>query len=558
MAEEKSNNKKNRYGVLISHNDHNFTEQDLAKLDISKEKANEIITGEAFELINNIDKETSDSILSFYEIKLELKFNPNPSLGQSYQYILNGVTALVTVEQNKLHRDIVNAILNSQEGDTKLKKIALDDKSIQDMLCRAFINNLESLMLAIKKAMPSDQSNEYAFEKEGIFLADKVFLEKYGQQISKKYEDSFKKRFKNLKNKGGSVLSVWFNINKETVDNPFHVSIILKLLADCTWQKESSRIQFKIKYVPALTTGVHKSIESTLSPDSEIVSIKKNRHIEVWNQNIALGKIKVPSTTPKILAAFKGIQELNTLLGHKILRLIIQLAFDQIANGTLGDNAPILRFERGAKEIAAKLGLRSKHLDKKIQEILYALAFFEYSGPKLTGRLIDISKYKSSITHRQEGYLITVLPPLLPYYTFTDSGLLIALLPQPPLVGANQYHAGQMLHAMKLSGEFCRQSINFAKDGAIKLTPETLKSLALQSGILPIFDKVHDRWQQDGTDGPRILEKTDTDYYKFGPELAKYNEFYIEQGEKRLKGKIGGKKSAEIKQKNKTKKKKFA
>ena len=73
----------------------------------------------------------------------------------------------------------------------------------------------------------------------------------------------------------------------------------------------------------------------------------------------------------------------------------------------------------------------------------------------------------------------------------------------------------------------------------------------MQSGISRISEKVHNRWLQNDNDCHQFLEQVDTDYYRFGQELDKYNDFYMEQGKKRLNGKYKGEKSAAIQRRNK-------
>jgi len=557
MTDMQKIDKNKNHSVLINHDEHEFTKQDLLEAGITPEESEKIITSKAVELIYDLDEETSEAILSFYEIKFHLEDTENPILGESYQYILKGVNALTTKEPNKMHRDLINNSLIDGKGDQKIKKVALDDKVIQDQLCRSLLKNLKTLSLNLKQAYSSDNSDERDFEKNGMFLADAVLLETIRQsgKVDKKtlseYEHQFQERLKAYKAGAKTIISLWFNTKNESQRTPFHLSVALKILADYTWREESKYIQFRMNNVPAITTNIHESIESTLAPNTEIKNIKKNQHVEMRNNNTILGAIKVPSTTPQVLSAFNGVRKLNTLLGHKILRLIIHQAFELVASGEVGSNAPVLYFERGAREIADMLEMNNNKYITTIQDILFALSAFEYEGSKLTGKLINVTKYKSSNTHREEGYLITVLPPLLPYYTFKDKGLLVALLPTPPLVGANQYHAGQMLYTMKVSSEFCKQSINFAKDGAIKLTKDQRELLAMQSGISRISEKVHNRWLQNDNDCHQFLEQVDTDYYRFGQELDKYNDFYMEQGKKRLNGKYKGEKSAAIQRRNK-------
>lgn len=224
----------------------------------------------------------------------------------------------------------------------------------------------------------------------------------------------------------------------------------------------------------------------------------------------------------------------------------------------------ILKRDRGATDFAESLGLNGKQHITNIKEIIHAMAYVEFLGSQLSGNLIQLSKYKSPITGRQdEGYLINIGTSLLPYQAFEaykngECGLLIPLLKDPPLVGSSRSHAGQYLIQMNIMGEFSRQSIELFNDGVIQITQEQWAEFAQSCGLTDdVLAKLQDRWTQDGDNGAKFLHKVDDDFYTLGPEYEKELDFLKKQGELRInqsnRGKASVIKRSKAKQGKKTK-----
>lgn len=230
-----------------------------------------------------------------------------------------------------------------------------------------------------------------------------------------------------------------------------------------------------------------------LSPKNQIIEVEQK--IQVFHQESLLGSIQVPTISQKIVASvFNGVKKLNTVTGHRVMRYFPKSAFDQMINGDA--DYRVLKIDRGATDIAERLQLSSNKAVSNIKEIIHAMAYFEFMGPHLTGNLIQLSKYRSPITGRQdEGYLITVGTPLLPYYTFEDGGLLIPLLKDPPLVNPNQFHAAQYLLQMQIMGEFSKQSVRLAEEGIVQITQQLWEEIALECGLTA---EVLKKYKSDG------------------------------------------------------------
>jgi hypothetical protein len=236
---------------------------------------------------------------------------------------------------------------------------------------------------------------------------------------------------------------------------------------------------------------------------------------------------------------FKGANKLNTKDGHRLLRHIGISGYNQMVSGER--DFRVLRLERGATELAERMGgSTSNKLITNINEIVHFMAYFKFQRETESelseGNLIQLSTYKSPVkTNRQAAYEITIGTMLLPFQTFTDHGLLIPLLQDPPLVNPNQTHASQYLLQMELMEEFCNQSILLAQEGAVEITQKLWEKLALACHLsTDVLKKVQDRWIQDGTDGAQFLVKVEDDFYTLGSEHQKSLDFLKQQGELRI------------------------
>lgn len=115
----------------------------------------------------------------------------------------------------------------------------------------------------------------------------------------------------------------------------------------------------------------------------------------------------------------------------------------------------------------------------------------------------------------------------------------------PPLVGANQYHAGQYALQMDIMAELSRNSIELANQGCVKISPQRWEELAQQSGLHPsILALIHERWTRDGDDAAMFLEQITKHHYTLGKTYGKELQFLKAQGKMRIRHSHAGKKSA--------------
>ncbi len=488
-----------------------------------------------------------------------------------FQILKNFLFTITSQDPTSFHYEIVRKALS------KIDEKEVNNTLAIDLLTRAFVeacnkfnkklklsDSLEKIINYCRKNDPyKDEIISYYldfvdctdaeldFEKEffcenGLSIWDNIYLRLLeqigtkGKKLSKEIGEKIKKK------KGNWDQQFWFQ--KPTPENPFFYSTALIILASVLWEDDvKKRIKFSTKNVPALTTNIQNPISKMLAPKNKV--IKCDNSIQVFHQDSLLGIAIVPTIPHLYSTVFNGAEKLNTVTGHRFIRHLVVTAFEQLINGN--SDYRVLKFDRGASDISAELGLNGKQHITNIKEILHAMAYFEFRGSQLTGNLIQLSKYKSPITGRQdEGYLITIGPPLLPYQTFEaykngSCNLLIPLLKDPPLVGSSRSHAGQYLLQMNLMGELSKNSIQLVKEGGIQLSEKKLEEFAQACGLTSeLLTKVLDRWTQDGNDGAKFLERIDGDFYTLGPEHYKALEFLKRQGELRIKQSNRGKSSA--------------
>jgi hypothetical protein len=245
-------------------------------------------------------------------------------------------------------------------------------------------------------------------------------------------------------------------------------------------------------------------------------------------------------------AVFNGLNKMKLVEGHRVLRYVIRTAFHQARSGDT-DYRVIKR--ESFRAIAQELGLKGDKSIKNMSEVFYAMAFLNFKRPDFSGNLMTLKRFKSAKTNRLEGVELTLGTAILPYracdhFKRDKSKLMIPLLPDPSLVGANQYHAGQYLLQMLVMEEFVRKSVNFAKHGYIKIPQTTWQKMAQECGVLPILEKILNRWTHNDSDRPKFLEDMGKNFYKLGTTYQKETSFLIEQGNLRIKQSKRGKVSA--------------
>lgn len=537
-------------------------------------------TPEAIALIKDIGFEAYNALIAFKHIKHELSLVETIEPHIMFSLIKGFVSALATQDPNFMHYKIVRTVLQDTNPDL------LNDNNIIDKMARALNDYCKKLKLKlimpktfsaifdpIKKECDTaaKENGEGAdaplleilelpdtikieasvFEKDAMFLWDNILLNlikttgKEGKKHANEIKTSFKNRLETFKNGKNNPLNFWFNINSENPSESFYLSPALQILTKSIFDDSIfPLVKFKEKNVPALTTKVQEPLKQILSPYNTVERGEENLELLYLNRGTLLGSASIAAISSKIFPlVFNGIEKLNTVHGHRLIRYLINKAYNRKVCGE--EDFRVIKCDRGATDIAVELGLSKKYVTT-INQMVHAITYIEFNLKPLTGNLIQLSKYKSPITHRQdEGWLITVGTPLLPYQTFEDGGLLVPLLNDPPLVNPNRYHAGQYLLQMEVIEEFSKESIELYQHGVIRIPQAMLEEKANKCSLpKEVLKKVHDRWIQDGDDGAKFLEKIEGDFYTLGSDHQKALDFLKDQGKRRIEQSIRGKNSA--------------
>lgn len=514
------------------------------------------------------DPQTLDMAYRFKIIEYNLQYARKPHVfSQLLKYFLS---ALSSEDPTHFHFDIARRAL------AIIDKDYLTNDQAVDMLARELVKSCNKLnkrmrvpeciaiskrdceklaqdrlgpepaCLSLNEFPEANAEFEEQFFSNGLSKWDEIYL-KVLSSCGLTGRKQAKEQTKKLKqNEEGWDQAFWFRKSDADAGTRFFHSPAFLGLAGTLWDDVvKRRVTFAAREVPALTTSVHDPVVKILSPHNQVVA--RVDQVQLFHQDTLLGAYSIAAIPQNIIGpVFNGIKKLNTVTGHRLTRHLVQSAFTQIANGH--SDHRVMKLDRGASEIAERLGLTGNRVLETIKEIIHAMAYFEFTGPILTGNLILLSKYTSPITGRQdEGWLVTVGPPLLPYQTFEaykkgECGLLIPLLTDPPLVGANQFHGGQYLLQMEVMAEFSKQSALFAQEGAVEISEDRWGELANSCGLSKeILRKVHDRWTQDGDDGGQFLNEVGDGFYTLGTEYNKALEFLNRQGQIRIQNSNRGK-----------------
>lgn len=472
------------------------------------------------------------------------------------QIVKNFLSAISSQYLNKFHLEIAEKVLITSQVNYNNDAVTLLAKSLCDelnklekkltfpemlinhkKLCENEINkDTTSFVFEFIECPDSLEEFESQFFEKGLSIWDSKYL-----KLLRSLGDEGKKRAEEFKKalKGNWRKSLWFVKSKPEENIFFYQSPALLFLGCALWEDVIKRSwHFKEKQVPALTTSVQAPVFQMLTPKNEI--IEKETDIQIFNGGSLLGFVPISTIQQGIISTItNGIYKLNTVAGHRIVRFLVHSVFGKIISND-GDHR-VLKFDRGASDMAEMLGLSGHKAVTNIKEIIHAMAFFYFQDPVIDGNLIQLKKYKSPITGRKdEGYFITVGTSLIPYRTFEayhngECGLLIPLLRDPPLVNPNQYHSGQFLFQMNLMGEFSDKSVKFFEDGVVEISHKKMEEFAQACNLNPeVLIKVLDRWTQDGDDGAKFLDRIEDDFFTLGPDYEKESEFLKRQGELRI------------------------
>lgn len=434
-----------------------------------------------------------------------------------------------TQDPNLFHYEIARKTLSV------LDPRFLANENAIDRLARDLLNHCRQL---------KEKLIQFYFLEE-LYLWDHIYL-KLLSDVGKTGKNEAKQLIPKLKRLNGELsFAFWFLIQNET--QSFH-SPAFHILAAVLWKDRIKKwIAFEAANVPALTTGSYHPLRKLLS--AQMYAETTPQQVQIIHEENLIGKIDIPTVPAQLMPQiFRGVSKLNSVYGHRVFRFEVQEPFRQMIAGNT--DYRVIKLDGGFTELAQRLNLKGKKAITILKEILYAQAHLEFCCQNFSGNFIQLTKYISPHIRKEIGLLITVGTLLLPYQTFADSqkgqsGLLIPLVQEPPLVGSNQYHAAQYTFQMDIMAELSKNSVELAQQGCIHISSERWQDLSDQAGLNPSISRlIHDRWTQDGDDAPMFLQQVAKNHYTLGKSYDKELQFLKNQGKIRIKRSFAGKKSA--------------
>ena len=221
-----------------------------------------------------------------------------------------------------------------------------------------------------------------------------------------------------------------------------------------------------------------------------------------------------------------GFRLFGSTTSHKVFRLLV-LSGHRQALLHIGDPR-VLNITGAYGRLAEDLNLKSKAEVERIRDIIEAMHIYEVQIGERKERILTRTYARGAGPKPAELSIILGFP-LLPNYVqdlqdaFKNriaermAKRLVPVLSDPPLIGRERDHGAQYSFQMAVVQRMRLESESIVKLGGVTLDKATLEQLAKVAGLPPtLLDPVIDRWTQDGTDGPKMLERVDGDVYRLG------------------------------------------
>jgi len=537
---------------------------------------------------------TSDDALEFYKKYRELHGKDASDLVYSLK-IIEHVLSEEPIRPNFFIQIVKNFLISVSAKDPnsfhfEMSRLALSlmpeekhDTSSIDMLARELLEHLNKLerlikipdsLSKLKKACQendpdknntvsyhlefvncheaNDEFEKQFFDRKGLSIWDSKYLSLLSSIGSEGRTKAEKISTILKKSEGGWDRGFWFGNPKNDKEELFYNSRAVIFLTQVLWVDiVKKRLSLKESHVPALTQSV---IVKTIRPQ-----LLKNQKIEVMSDNSLVcysskGEriASVPCVDPKILNRIrKGMQSFSSLSGHKLLRWQVKTGFENWVNGK--EDPRLICTIGGYERIANLIGCgKSKKSPTEVKAILYAQAFGLFNYPEGgEGNMIILREMDKGRNGEPSKINIILGEMLLPNFTHRlphgEKRRLIPITELPPLIGSNNTHAAQAMLQLLILEEFSKQSSRLASEKSILIPIEKWKEFATEAGLpLSCLNKVIMGWLEDDLFYKAFLQKQG-DEYTLGAEYIQVSNFLEYQGQQRIDGAKGGRKSAEAK-----------
>lgn len=322
-------------------------------------------------------------------------------------------------------------------------------------------------------------------------------------------------------------LELLFKLWLDPSQHPFY-GRFLRLLAEVLWKDRcAQQVEKAQKQLPAITQSVHRPLSRICSSRARVLLENGRPSLLYEGKVIAQTEAVDPELYPLIE---KGARFFGSIYHHRLLRYECRKGFENWIQGK--DDPRTLRIDGGAARIAQELGCKFKEAPSIFKAILCAQAHLKTDFDDCSRTcLIELRKYRSRSTGREESLEIVLAEQLMPSYTFQTSRgakLLVPMNELPPFVSAPQYYAGQALLQMLVMEEFTQRSLELARIGSIEILPSRWEDFLHQSDLpQSIFQLTLERWIGS------FLILAGRDRYVLGGNFQKEHHFLLAQGKLR-------------------------
>lgn len=443
------------------------------------------------------------------------------------------------------------------------EKYNIEDPGAVALLASAILENSRKIPARFESFRhPSFQTpvydpkylNDHLVAENGAILAiDADFIQhlrnigKKGKELAAEIETESKNIYNHYKNASypntykKTVWGLWVPTQEERLTE------FLKIITQALWE-DNVRHKWgrKTNGHPSLVKPIVEKLIPILGPN------KTKKFTQTPEQIICYGQkgeplFMAPAVNVNMISAFqKGVKELGTLTGHKMLRWQVNTGFKRWQDG---DKDPrLIEIDGGYSKIAELAGCNSPKEIAKIRDILHAQAYGHFIFPDGShGNMLSLRIDGRHSNNEPSKIRIVLGDMLLPAYVCQFQGSEKRLIPigdLPPLQGSPNTHAAQAQLQLYVFSEFSNQSVRLAESGSVVITLDMWKQMAEESGLNP--EKVEDvirHWCQPDLFNC-FLEKQDDEY-----NLASYYEqakkFLEIQGQGRIVNSVRGKRGIE-------------
>jgi hypothetical protein len=475
-------------------------------------------------------------------------------------FVYEAILSITSTDPLPIHFYTVRKILK--------EKYNIEDSRAVDILCRELLKHCKNISKfkcfqhpALKKNPIGieDLSDHLKNEKQKILQIDADFINYLkklgakGKKLASEVENNSKELFKFYEEEHYSSLNrrkvwgLWVPDNELT-------NHALLLLTQTVWEEECSRLwNRETRGHSSLAKPVIDGIIPILGPKKLKKFIEKDGSIICYHDGVPL--LIAPAIDQNMISAFqKGVKELSTLTGHKLLRWQVNTGFERWAQGNPDPRS--IEIEGGYSKIAELIKCCNPREIAKIKEILHAQAHgrFIFSdgsyGNMLSLRITE--RYQNKEPSKINIVLGDMLLPAYVCQLQRSDRRLVPIGDLPPLHGSPNSHASQAQLQLLVFKEFSSQSDRLAQEGSVVITLEQWKQLAQESGLS--HDKIElviEYWCQP--DMFNCFLERQGDEYRLASYYDRAQKFLEDQGKGRLINSQRGKRSAEKKIKDRKK-----